>query len=263
MVDFFIRRPVFATVCSLLIVLAGAVAIPTLPVAQYPNLTPPTVSVSASYTGANSQSVETSVTTLLEQAINGAEGMRYMSSTSGNDGTSSISATFDLDRNLDVAAVDVQNRASTTLGRLPAEVQQTGVTITKNSGSFVVAYGFYADNKAYDNLFISNYLDLYVRDAIKRVKGVGDVIIFGERKYSMRLWLDPVKRAARNLTAVDVTNALREQNVQVAAGQVGQQPAPANQSYQISVRAVGRLSDPKEFEHIVIKRTTGGSLVEL
>ncbi len=263
MVDFFIRRPVFATVCSLLIVLAGAVAIPTLPIAQYPNLTPPTVSVSASYTGANSQAVETSVTTLLEQAINGAEGMRYMSSTSGNDGTSAISATFDLDRNLDVAAVDVQNRASTALGRLPPEVQTTGVSISKNSGSFVVAYGFYSDNKEYDNLFISNYLDLYVSDAIKRVKGVGSVVIFGERKYSMRLWLDPVRLAARNLTAGDVTAALREQNVQVAAGQVGQQPAPTNQAYQISVRAVGRLSDPKEFERIVIKRATGGSLVEL
>ncbi|HZI58333.1 MAG TPA: efflux RND transporter permease subunit, partial [Verrucomicrobiae bacterium] len=263
MVNFFIRRPVFATVCSLLIVLGGAVCIPTLPVAQYPNLTPPTVSVSAFYTGANSQAVETSVTTLLEQAINGAEGMRYMSSTSGNDGTSAISATFDLDRNLDVAAVDVQNRASSALGRLPIEVQTTGVSISKNTGSFVVAYGFYADNKQYDNLFISNYLDLYVRDAIKRVKGVGNVIIFGERKYSMRLWLDPVRLAARNLTAGDVTAALREQNVQVAAGQVGQQPAPPTQSYQISVRAVGRLSDPKEFEHIVVKRAKDGSLVEL
>ena len=164
----------------------------------YPNLTPPAVSVSAFYTGANSQAVETSVTTLLEQAINGAEGMRYMSSTSGNDGTASINATFDLDRDLDVAAVDVQNRASSALGRLPIEVQTTGVSITKNTGSFVVAYGFYADNKEYDNLFISNYLDLYVRDAIKRVKGVGNVIIFGERKYSMRLWLYPCgwRRAA-------------------------------------------------------------------
>jgi hydrophobic/amphiphilic exporter-1 (mainly G- bacteria), HAE1 family len=263
MVNFFIRRPVFATVCSLLIVLAGAVSIPTLPVAQYPDLTPPTVSVSAFYTGANSQSVETSVTTLLEQAINGAEGMRYMSSTSGNDGTSSISVTFDLNRDLDVAAVDVQNRAFTALGRLPAEVQTTGISITKNTGSFVVAYGFYADNNQYDNLFISNYLDLYLRDALKRVKGVGNIIIFGERKYSMRLWLDPVRLAARGLTAGDVTGALREQNVQVAAGQVGQQPAPAGQNYQISVRAVGRLSDPKEFEHIVVKRAKDGSLIEL
>src|SRR5690242_4990094 len=263
MVNFFIRRPVFATVCSLLIVLAGAVSIPTLPVAQYPNLTPPTVTVSAFYTGANSQAVETSVTTLLEQAINGTEGMRYMSSTSGNDGSASISATFDLNRNLDIAAVDVQNRASTTLGRLPVEVQTTGVGINKNSGSFVVAFGFYSDKGQYDNLFISNYLDVYVRDALKRIKGVGDVIIFGERKYSMRLWLDPVRLAARNLTAQDVVNALREQNVQVAAGEVGQQPAPADQAYQISVRAVGRLSDPQQFDHIVVKRATDGSLIEL
>ena len=263
MVSFFIHRPVFATVCSLLIVLAGAVSIPTLPVAQYPNLTPPTVTVSSFYTGANSRAVETSVTTLLEQAINGTEGMRYMSSTSGNDGTSSISATFDLGRNLDIAAVDVQNRASTTLGRLPVEVQTTGVSVGKNTGSFVVGFGFWSDNNKYENLFISNYLDVYVRDALKRVKGVGDVVIFGERKYAMRLWLDPVRLAARSLTAQDVVNALREQNVQVAAGQVGQQPAPAGQDYQISVRAVGRLTTPDEFDHIVIKRANDGSLIEL
>jgi HAE1 family hydrophobic/amphiphilic exporter-1 len=263
MVSFFIRRPVFATVCSLLIVLAGAVSIPTLPVAQYPNLTPPTVTVSAFYTGANSQAVETSVTTLLEQAINGVEGMHYISSSSGNDGSASISTTFDLNRNLDVAAVDVQNRASTTLGRLPIEVQTTGVGVGKNTSSFVCAFGFYPDKGQYDNLFISNYLDIYVRDALKRVKGVGDVIIFGERKYSMRLWLDPVRLAARNLTAGDVTSALREQNVQVAAGQVGQQPAPKDQMYQISVRAAGRLSEPAQFEHLVIKRANDGSLIEL
>src|SRR5260221_8217815 len=263
MVNFFIRRPVFATVCSLLIVLGGAVAIPTLPIAQYPSLTPPTVTVSAFYTGANSQAVETSVTTLLEQAINGTEGMRYISSTSGNDGTSAISATFDLERNLDVAAVDVQNRASTALGRLPIEVQTTGVGIGKNTGSFVVAFGFYSDKNQYDSLFISNYLDLYVRDAIKRVKGVGDVIIFGERKYAMRLWLDPTRLAARGLTASDVVNSLREQNVQVAAGQVGQQPALPGMAYQISVRAVGRMTDSKEFERIVVKRAPDGSLIEL
>jgi HAE1 family hydrophobic/amphiphilic exporter-1 len=263
MVNFFISRPVFATVCSLLIVLAGAVAIPSLPIAEYPNLVPPTVTVSAFYTGANSQAVETSVTALLEQAINGTEGMRYMSSSSANNGGSAINVIFDLDRNLDVAAVDVQNRASTTLGRMPIEVQTTGVGINKNTGSFVVAFGFYSDDNRYDNLFISNYLDVYVRDALKRVKGVGDVQIFGERKYSMRLWLDPVKLAARNLTAPDVVNALREQNVQVAAGQVGQPPAPANLSYQISVRAAGRLRDAEEFDRIVVKRGSDGSLVEL
>src|SRR5215831_8419200 len=263
MINFFIRRPVFATVCSLLIVLAGAICIPTLPIAQYPNLVPPTVSVSAFYTGANSQALETSVTTLLEQAINGTEGMRYMSSNSGNDGSSSINVVFDLEQNLDIAAVDVQNRASTALGRLPVEVQTTGVGINKNSGSFVCAFGFYSEGNKYDDLFISNYLDIYVRDALKRVKGVGDVIIFGERKYSMRLWLDPVKLASRSLTAGDVVNALREENIQVAAGQVGQLPALPGQSYQISVRAVGRMSDPKEFERMVIKRAADGSLIQL
>jgi HAE1 family hydrophobic/amphiphilic exporter-1 len=263
LVNFFIRRPVFATVCSLLIVLAGAVSIPNLPVAQFPTLSPPQVSVSAYYTGANSLAVESSVTTLLEQAINGAEGMRYMSSGSTNDGSTSITATFDLNRSLDIAAVDVQNRASTVLGRLPAEVQQTGVVINKNSGSFVMAIGFYADKGQYSPLFISNYLDVYVKDALKRVKGVGDVMIFGERKYAMRLWLDPTKLAERGLDAEDVVNALREQNVQVAAGQVGQPPTIPNQMYQISVRAVGRLTTPEEFNAIVVKRANDGSLIQL
>ena len=262
-VNFFIRRPVFATVCSLLIILAGAIAIPTLPVAQFPQLSPPVVTVSAYYNGANSQAVETSVTTLLEQAINGAEGMRYLSSTSGNDGSSTITATFNLDRSLDIAAVDVQNRAASVLGRMPAEVQQTGVTVGKASSDFVLGAGFYSDRGQFSNLFISNYMDLYVRDAVKRIKGVGDVIIFGERKYAMRLWLDPVRMAKRGLTASDVVNALREQNVQVAAGQIGEAPIPNDQRFEISVRAAGRLSDPKEFENIVLKKGTDGSLVEL
>jgi HAE1 family hydrophobic/amphiphilic exporter-1 len=262
-VDFFIRRPVFATVCSLLIILAGAIAIPTLPISQFPKLAPPQVTVSAFYTGANSLAVESGVTTLLEQAINGAEGMRYISSSSTSNGASSITATFDLDRSLDIAAVDVQNRASSALGRLPVEVQTTGVQINKNSGSFVLAIGFYSDENRYSNLFISNYLDVYVKDALKRVKGVGDVMIFGERKYSMRIWLDPVRLAKRKLTADDVVNALREQNVQVAAGEVGQPPALPGQQYEISVRAVGRLSDPKEFEAIILKRAPDGSLIQL
>jgi len=261
-VNFFIRRPVFASVCSLLIVLGGVIAIPTLPIAQFPNLAPPQVTVSAAFTGANSQAVETSVTRLLEQSINGVEGMRYIQSTSSNDGTSSITTTFDLNRDLDLAAVDVQNRTSTAQGRLPQEVQTTGLSIAKNTGSFVVAFGFYADDNRYDQLFISNYLDVYVKDALKRLKGVGDVVIFGERKYSMRLWLDPARLAARGLTAADVVNALREQNVQVAAGQVGEAPALPGVNYQISVRAVGRLSDPKEFERIIVKQSPG-NLVEL
>ena len=261
-VNFFIRRPVFATVCSLLIILAGAVAIPTLPIAQFPQLAPPQVTVSAFYTGANSEAVETSVTTLLEQAINGAEGMRYITSSSTNSGQSSITATFDLDRNLDIAAVDVQNRTSASLGRLPGEVQSTGVTITKNSGAFILAIGFYSEGDKYDSLFISNYLDVHVVDALKRIKGVGNVVIFGERKYAMRLWLDPLKLAKRGLSAQDVVSALREQNVQVAAGSVGQPPSKQGQQYQISVRVAGRLTDPGEFERIILK-TAPGALVQL
>ncbi len=262
-VDFFIHRPVLATVCSLFIVIAGAVVIPTLPVAQYPQLAPPQVTVSSFYTGANAQTVEAAVTTPLEQAINGVEGMRYMTSNSGNDGSSQITVTFDLTRNLDLAAVDVQNRVSTVTGRLPNEVKTTGLLIGKNTGQFIMAAGFYADNDKYDYSFISNYLDIYVKDALKRIPGVGDVMIFGERKYSMRLWLDPVRMAGRGLTASDVVDALREQNVQIAAGQVGQAPASPDQAYQISVRAVGRLREAAEFDGIIVKAGADGTLVRL
>ncbi|HEV2117913.1 MAG TPA: multidrug efflux RND transporter permease subunit [Terriglobales bacterium] len=262
-VDFFIRRPVFATVCSLFIVIAGAVCIPLLPIAQYPQLAPPQVTVTSVYTGANAQTVESAVTTPLEQAINGVEGMRYITSASTNDGVSQITVTFDLSRNLDVAAVDVQNRISTVTGRLPTEVNTSGITITKNSSAFVMAAGFYSDDNRYNNNFISNYIDVYVKDALKRIPGVGDVMIFGERKYSMRIWLDPVRLAARGLTASDVVNALREQNVEIAAGQVGAEPAPANQLYQISVRAVGRLSEASQFNNIILKTGSDGSLIRL
>src|ERR1700723_3072545 len=262
-VDFFIRRPIFATVCALLIILAGAVTIPTLPVAQFPDLAPPQVSVSAFYNGANARAVETSVTTPLEQQINGVEGMKYMTSSSGNDGSSGISITFDISRNIDLAAVDVQNRVNQALGRMPNEVKTTGISVSKSSSNFVFGAGVYAEHGEYDSLFLSNYLDLYVRDALKRVPGVADVQNFGERKYSMRLWLDPLRMAARNLTATDILSALAEQNVQVSAGQVGQPPARTGQSYQISVRAVGRLAEPSEFESIILKTGTDGSLVRL
>jgi len=262
-VDFFIRRPIFATVCALLIILAGAVAIPTLPVAQFPTLAPPQVTVSSFYTGANAQAVETSVTTPIEQQINGVEGMRYMTSNSGNDGSSSITVTFDVSRNIDLAAVDVQNRVNAALGRLPGEVRTTGINVTKSAAGFVFAAGVYTENNEYDSLFLSNYLDVYVRDAIKRVPGVANVIIFGERKYSMRLWLDPVRLAGRSLTATDVLSALQEQNVQVAAGGVGQPPSQPGQEYQISVRAVGRMVEASEFENIILKTGAGGNLVRL
>ena len=261
--DFFIQRPVFSTVTSLFIVIAGAVCIPFLPVAQFPDLAPPQVSVSAFYTGANAQAVESSVTTLLEEAINGVEGMRYMTSTSGNDGSSSINITFELTRPLDLAAVDVQNRVQGVTGRLPDEVKNTGVVINKVATSFVMAAGFYSDGNRYTDEFVSNYIDIYVKDALKRIPGVADVQIFGERKYSMRLWLDPARLAARGLTASDVVSALQQQNVQIASGQIGAEPTATTQMYQISVRALGRLTEVAQFDNIVLKPGSNGALVRL
>ena len=255
-VDFFIRRPIFATVCALLIVLAGAVCIPTLPISLYPQLAPPQVVVTSNYIGANSRDVEAAVTTILEQSINGVEGMRYMSSTSSNDGTSAITVTFQTGYDLNIAAVDVQNRVASVQGRLPATVNNTGITITKANANFVLAAGFISPDHSLSQAFISNYIDVYVADALKRVPGVGAVIIFGERKYAMRLWLDPSKLAARGLTALDVTNALAEQNVEIPAGQLGQQPSDPKQNYQMVVRVIGRLTDPTQFENIVIKNSS-------
>ncbi|MFZ1918660.1 MAG: multidrug efflux RND transporter permease subunit [Terriglobales bacterium] len=263
MVDFFIHRPVFSTVCALLIILAGAICIPTLPIAQFPNLAPPQVSVSAAYTGASAQTVEAAVTTPLEQQINGAEGMKYITSASTNDGVSSITATFDLTRDPDLASVDIQNRVNTALGRLPNAVKQIGVTVQKSSENFVFGAAVFSPDHRYSTLFMSNYLDVYVRDGLKRVPGVADVVIFGERKYSMRLWLDPVRMAGRALTADDVVNALQEQNVEVAAGEVGAQPSMPGQQFQISVRAIGRLSETSQFDDIILKSNADGTLVRL
>jgi len=262
-VDFFIQRPVFATVCSLFIILAGAISIPLLPVAYFPDLAPPQVLVSSVYIGANAQTVESAVTIPLEQAINGVEGMKYIISTSGNDGISQITVVFDVTRNADLAAVDVQNRVNQALGRLPNAVKNTGIIITKQIGGFVFGGGVYADQEQYDSLFLSNYLDIYVKDSVKRVKGVGDAVIFGERKYAMRLWLDPAKMAEHGLTATNIVNALQEQNVQVAAGQIGLPPTQQEHSFQISVRAVGRLSEPSEFDNIILKTGTDGTLVRV
>jgi HAE1 family hydrophobic/amphiphilic exporter-1 len=261
--DVFIRRPVLSTVCSLLIILAGAVSIPTLPIARYPELAPPAVTVSAFYTGANAQAVESAVTTPLEQAINGVEGMSYITSSSTNSGFATITVTFDVDRDQDLAAVDVQNRVNQALGRMPAEVRQNGISVTKVSTGFIGGLGFFSRDNRYSSLFISNYIDLYIRDAIKRVPGVGDVLVFGERKFAMRLWLDPTKLAGRNITAGDVVSALREQNIQVAAGALGDAPAATEQEYTISVRAMGRLSEATEFEDVVVKAGTDGALVRI
>jgi HAE1 family hydrophobic/amphiphilic exporter-1 len=219
--------------------------------------------VTAFYNGADAQTVETAVTIPLEQAINGIEGMQYMTSTSGNDGSSAVVVTFDLSRNLDVAAVDVQNRISQAEGRLPNEVKQVGISVTKVSTNFVLAAAAYAEHDEYDPMFISNYVDRFVVDEIKRVPGVGNVVVFGIGRYAMRLWLDPERLAARNVTADEVVQALREQNTQVAAGAVGSEPAAKGHTFQISVRAEGRLTEPSEFDNIILKRAQDGSLVRV
>jgi len=262
-VNFFIKRPVFAIVSALIIILVGAVSAFTLPIAQYPEVAPPQVVVKATYTGASAEVVESAVTVPLEQEINGVEGLKYITSTSGNDGSSTITVTFDFSRAIDLAAVDVQNRIKAAEGRLPEEVQKTGVTVTKTSTQLILAIALYSENGEYDNLYISNYADLFLKDVLKRVNGVGEVRFYGERKYAMRLWLDPNRLAVRDLTAADVTNALREQNAQVAAGQLGQPPTSGNQPYQFSVRALGRLTDPKEFGEMIVKSDVDGTLVKL
>ena len=257
-VDFFIHRPVFATVCALLIILAGAVVIPSLPISLYPQLAPPQVTVTATYVGASAQEVESAVTIPLEEAINGVEGMDYMTSSSGNDGSSTITITFKTGYSLNIGAVDVQNRVASAQGQLPATVNNFGVTINKANSNFVFAVGFYSDNGQYSNQFISNYVDVYVSDAIKRIQGVGSTIIFGERKYAMRLWLDPVKMAARGLTASDALTALQQQNVEIAAGQLGAPPIDPKQQYQIAVNVIGRLTSTAQFDNIVLKNSPNG-----
>ncbi len=261
--EVFIRRPIFATVCSLLIILAGAICIPRIPVARYPALAPPSVSITSFYTGANAQAVESAVTTPIEQAVNGVEDMTYLQSSSTNSGVSTINVFFEIGRDPDLAAVDVQNRVNQILGRLPADVRTTGITVTKNTAGFMGGLGFFSKDNRYSTQFISNYLDLYVRDALKRVHGVGNVIIFGERKYAMRLWLDPARLAARGITAGDVVSALREQNLQVSAGALGDAPADAKQTFNLSVRVLGRLTEPAQFERVVVKAGADGGLVRV
>ncbi|HEV2297807.1 MAG TPA: multidrug efflux RND transporter permease subunit [Candidatus Acidoferrales bacterium] len=262
-VDFFIKRPIFATVCALIIILGGAICIPALPIAQFPDLAPPQVNVIAAYNGADAQTVESAVTIPLERSINGVQGLKYITSISDNNGVSTVTATFDVTRDPDLAAVDVQNRVQAAAGLLPATVNANGITVTKGFSGFVFAAAFYTENNRYSSLFISNYVDVYISDAIKRVPGVANVQIFGQRQYSMRIWLDPTRLAARQLSASDVVTALGEQNVQVAAGQVGQAPAPANQAFQISVRATGQLTDPSQFDNIILKTGADGTLVRV
>lgn len=262
-VNFFIKKPVFAIVCALVILIVGLISIPTLPIEQYPDISPPQITVTANYVGASAQVVEDTVTTVLERQINGVEGMRYISSTSSNDGTSKIVITFQQGYDLNVADSDVQNRVLQAEPQLPEVVRQTGVTVSKQSSAIVLAMALYSEDDRYDDTFISNYADLYVLDSLRQIPGVGNVVVFGDRRYAMRIWLDPQQLASRNLTAQDVITALNQQNLQLGIGSIGQPPAPDGQLYQIDLQTDGRLKEASEFENLILKANPNGTTVKL
>jgi HAE1 family hydrophobic/amphiphilic exporter-1 len=261
MVNFFIKRPVFSTVTALIILLIGIISMLNLPLAQFPNISPPQILIQGNYNGANAAVVENAVTNILERQINGTEGLRYITSSSSNSGTTSITATFDNDINQDFASIDIQNRVSTAEAQLPEEVQRNGITVTKQSTNILLGIGLYSDDDRYDNLFMSNYADLYLVDPLKRIDGVADVSIFGERRYAMRMWLDMNKLASRGLTTEDVVQALRSQNIQIGAGKIGAEPAPEGQQYQLDLQAVSQFKTVEEFEDLLLKTDDNGNLI--
>jgi multidrug efflux pump subunit AcrB len=253
---FFIDRPVFAIVLSLVFVLAGGVAVFTLPVAQYPEVTPPTVLVTAVYPGANAMTVRNTVAAPIEEQVSGVENMLYMSSTSTNDGTYNLTVTFRLGMDTDMAQVLVQNRVSLALPVIPALVQNEGITVKKMSPNTMMIVNLVSPDGRYDSNFLSNYATIYIKDELGRLDGVAGITYLGQRDYSLRAWLDPEKLAAKNLSAMDVVNAISQQNVQVAAGMVGQQPVPKGQQLQLTINTLGRLTEPEQFADIILKAGT-------
>jgi len=259
---FFIDRPIFASVVAIVIVILGGVSFGRLPVAQYPEIAPPVINVVGQYPGASAEAVAETVVAPIEQQINGVEGMLYISSNSTADGRFSIAVTFDLGTNLDTAQVQVQNRVAIAQPRLPAQVQQVGVTVTKSSPDILMVVNLYSPDKSRDALFISNYANIQIKDALTRVDGVGSITVFGSRDYAMQVWLDPDRLQSLNLTATDVTTALQQQNLQVASGVLNQPPVPNQLAFQVAVRTLGRLSEPSEFGNIVIKQS-GNAVVRV
>jgi multidrug efflux pump len=263
LVNFFIDRPIFASVLAIVIVVAGAVAIPFLPIAQFPEITPPQVVVTATYPGASAEVVEQTVATPIEQQVNGVENMIYMSSRSGSDGTMTLTVTFKVGTDLDIAAVNVQNRVSIAQAKLPQDVIRQGITIVKQSPDLVEIVALISPDGSRDELYLSNYATLQLVDVLARVPGVGQVTVFNGRDYGMRLWLNPDRLASLGLTAGDVADAVREQNLQAAAGQVGQPPALPGQQFQYTVTTRGRLSTPAEFEDIILRTRADGSVLRV
>ena len=259
----FIDRPIFASVLSILIVLVGSIAYLSLPIAQYPEVAPPTIVVRASYPGASPEVIAETVATPIEQEVNGVEDMLYMSSQSTTDGAMTLTITFKLGTDLDKAQVLVQNRVAIAEPKLPEDVRRLGVTTLKSSPDLLMVVHMVSPDDSYDQLYISNYAILQVREQLKRLEGVGDVNVFGAREYSMRIWLDPSRLTHQNLTTSEVVTALRNQNVQVAAGVIGQPPLDSDRAFQINVTAQGRLIMPEEFEKIIVKTGQDGRVVYL
>ena len=261
---FFIDRPIFAGVISIVITLVGVIALSTLPIAQYPDIAPPTIQVTASYPGANAKVVSETVATPIEQQVNGVENMLYMSSQSTSDGNMTLSITFKLGTNLDTAQVLVQNRVAIAIPVLPPDVQRIGVTTKKQSPDITMVVHLVSPDGSFDQLFTSNYALLQIRDELARLDGVGDINVFGAREYSMRIWLDPHQLSARGLTAQDVVTAIQEQNVQVAAGIIGAPPVPKGATaFQYTVSTQGRLTDEKQFGDIIVKTGANGQVTRV
>jgi HAE1 family hydrophobic/amphiphilic exporter-1/multidrug efflux pump len=259
----FIARPRLAAVISIVITLAGALAMLAIPVAQYPNLTPPTVNVAASYPGASAEEVAESVGAPLEAEINGVEGMIYMASTSSNTGQYSLDVTFEIGTDPDLAQVNVQNRAQLATPRLPAQVSQQGLSIRTRSPDFLLALAFYAPAGTRDVVFISNYASINVRDALARIAGVGEATVLSALDYSMRIWMNPERMASLGIAPGDVIAAIERQNLQASAGQIGAPPAPPGQQVQYTLRAQGRLRDVEAFERIIVRTRPDGAIVRI
>ena len=263
MAEFFVRRPIVAMVIAIIIVIVGIVSLGNLPIAQYPDITPPEVQVSASYTGANAEVVEQSVATPIEQKVNGVENMLYMKSVNANDGSMNLTVSFEVGSDLDMSNVFVQNRVSEATASIPEEVKRLGVTVKKKLSFPLMLVSLYSPNGTYDQNFLGNYLTINVLDAVSRIRGVGQASVLGSSEYAMRVWVKPDQLAKLGLTVPDITNAIREQSVIAPAGQIGGPPAAAGTEFTYTVRTQGRLSNAEEFGDVVVRSHADGSQVRI
>src|SRR5690606_24521822 len=254
---FFVDRPIFASVISIILIVIGIVALQTLPIAQYPQIAPPTIRVTATYPGASAETIAETVAAPIEQSINGVENMIYMSSQATGDGALSVTVTFGVGTDLDIAQVQVQNRVAAAEPRLPEEVRQLGVNVNKAASDFLLLISLFSPDDSLDELYVSNYALTNIRERLQRIEGVGDIMLFGARELSLRVWLDPARLASYGLAASDIISALREQNVQVSGGSLGQPPAPAGTQFQITVTTLGRFRTPEQFAEVIVKSNAG------